>query len=460
MHVKDRHVSAPLREEGSREVPRPDVEQRAYEARCLATLETALGATPIYEAWRRRDPGPGVPVDARYRALPILTKDDIRAHFPDGLVPEGMDLAAGLARGEVSYVRTSGTADEALTNIWNQAWWDASERASWSLNAVASRVATGTGAEAILASALSVGPRSQGAPLARSERALGRFLFLNEYAFTTEWPPGHEQRILAELADLRPSVLEANPSLLARLALYAARTGAEVYQPLLITLTYEFPSRVQLAAIRRVFHSPVASSYGSTEAGYVFMECEHGRLHQNAAFCRVDLQPLADGPGCRGVGRLLVSTFANPWFPLVRFEIGDIGRPAAEPCACGRTLGLTLEAIEGRLVSVCVGEAGRLVTHGQVDEAIARQEGVVQYRLLQKSPTDVRLALVAEDHGAAAAAHGCRDALRELFGSGVAVTVEEVAEIPPTASGKFLLVRREFPLPPESLLEKDETDHA
>jgi hypothetical protein len=29
---------------------------------------------------------------------------------------------------------TSGTADESVTNIWNQDWWNASEPASWSLN--------------------------------------------------------------------------------------------------------------------------------------------------------------------------------------------------------------------------------------------------------------------------------------------------------------------------------------
>jgi hypothetical protein len=89
---------------------------------------------------------------------------------------------------------------------------------------------------------------------------LGRFLFLNEYAYTTDWPEDHEERILAELADYQPVVLEANPSLLARLERHAEFTGADVYQPPLFTLTYEFPSRVQLRAIRRVFRSPAASS--------------------------------------------------------------------------------------------------------------------------------------------------------------------------------------------------------
>jgi phenylacetate-CoA ligase len=363
-----------------------------------------------------------------------------------------MDLAAGLASGEVSYVRTSGTADEALTNIWNQAWWDASERASWGLNAVAARAATGTHREAILASALSVGPRSEGERLPRERRMLGRFLFLNEYAFTTEWPEGHERRILAELGEFQPDVLEANPSLLARLARFAERAGIDVYQPTLVILTYEFPSRVQLRAIRRVFRSPVASSYGSTEAGYVFMQCEHGRLHQNTEFCRVDFQPLTDGPGMRGVGRLLVTTFGNPWFPLLRFEIGDIGRLSPSSCPCGRDDGMTLSAVEGRLVSVCIGAGGRLVTHGQIDDVLGRIEGIAQYRLAQEAPGSVLLSFVGEEGRGEHAEAESEAALRDLFGPGVTVSVNEVPSISPEKSGKFLLVRRMFPLELSSIL--------
>ena len=368
-----------------------------------------------------------------------------------------MDLESALARGELTYVRTSGTADEALTNIWNQAWWDASERDSWLLNSHAAALAARAPREAILASALSVGPRSTAAPLPREQRTLARFLFLNEFSSTMEWPEGHELRILAELADFAPGVLEANPSLLARLARFAERSGAAVFQPGLITLTYEFPSAVQLSAIRRVFSSPVASSYGSTEAGYVFMECEHGRLHQNAGFCRVDVQPLADGAAARGVGRLLVTTLGNPWFPLVRFEIGDIGRISRTPCPCGRSLGLTLDAIEGRLVSVCLGTGGRLLTHGQIDAAVAAVPGVAQYRLVQESPRSVQLELVAEQGSGGRIAPACGQAVRELFGAGVEVHAGEVDLVRPEQSGKFLLARRAFPLEASRIVKEGES---
>ncbi len=422
---------------------------RAYEARCQQALRVALEHTPMYDSWRPLDPGARATVEERYAALPVLTKKDIRAHFPYGLVPRGRDLDAARGRGEVSYVATSGTADEALQNIWNQAWWDASERASWQLNAVAAAVATGSHREAILASALSVGPRSAGPPLAADARTLGRLLFLNEYGRTEEWPDGHQRRILSEIAAYGAPVLEANPSLLARVAHWACRTGVAVWQPDLITLTYEYPSEVFLRAIRRVFRCPIASSYGSTEAGYVFMECERGALHQNTESCRVDLLPLGRDPtvGAPGsVGRILATTFGNEWFPLLRFEIGDIGKVARGPCPCGRGRGLTLEAIEGRAASVCRASDGSLITHRTIDRALARVPGLEQYRLDQDRPGLVRCKVVCEGRPAAAVQRDASDVLRGLFGSPVRLEVEAVDDLHPEASGKFMLVRRAFPL--------------
>ena len=65
------------------------------------------------------------------------------------------------------------------------------------------------------------------------------------------------------------------------------------------------------------------------------------------------------------------TTFGNEWFPLVRFEIGDVGRLAAEPCPCGRSLGHHAERVEGRLKSLCIAADGSLVTHGRIDRALA-----------------------------------------------------------------------------------------
>jgi phenylacetate-coenzyme A ligase PaaK-like adenylate-forming protein len=284
----------------------------------------------------------------------------------------------------------------------------------------------------------------------RERRVRGRFLFLNEYPRTEEWPPGHERRIFSELANHRPPVFEANPSLLARVARWASRSDFEVWQPALIVLTYEFASKLHMRDIRKVFSCPVASSYGSTEAGYVFMECECGLLHQNSESCHVDLLPLpGNSRGCvepGGLGRIVVTTFENPWSALLRFDIGDVGRRAVASCPCGRVFGLTLSGVEGRLKSVCITGDGRLVTHAQLDNALAYVPGLQQYRVTQDSLSQVRCEVVREPDKGVRLVKDTRGVLTEVFGSRVQLVVSEVPELYAEKSGKFLLVSRSFPL--------------
>jgi phenylacetate-CoA ligase len=179
------------------------------------------------------------------------------------------------------------------------------------------------------------------------------------------------------------------------------------------------------------------------------MECEHGNLHQNTEFCRVDLAPLGSAPASReGVSRIFVTTFRNGWFPLVRFDIGDIARVAPGPSLCGRDFGMTLTAIEGRLKSLCIAADGRLVTHREIDSALACVEGLEEYGLLQEGLNTIRLAVVGEDGQEKRAARDAAEILQDLFGQGVEITVNQVHALLPEKSGKFLLVKRDFPLDP------------
>jgi hypothetical protein len=172
----------------------------AYYDRSLVTLETALNQIPGYRSWRAFDPGPSYPVDARYAAMPALTKKDIREHMPQGFIPGDRDMKAGLESGEISLVNTSGSIDVSVTNIWNQKWWDASEKASWKLNSHANRLATGNHPEAILANSLNVGFLSDEADLPMEKRRLSRFLYLNEKSNPVKWSAALMDRMIAELA--------------------------------------------------------------------------------------------------------------------------------------------------------------------------------------------------------------------------------------------------------------------
>jgi len=64
--------------------------------------------------------GLSAPVDARYAALPVLTKDDLRNHSCRGFVGAGCDASAALQNGAAELLTTSATTAERVTNLWHQ----------------------------------------------------------------------------------------------------------------------------------------------------------------------------------------------------------------------------------------------------------------------------------------------------------------------------------------------------
>ncbi|MGA9750962.1 MAG: hypothetical protein WBS54_04180 [Acidobacteriota bacterium] len=415
-----------------------------YGARSEEALERCLYTTRAYAPWRSLDPGRSAQVEDRYACLPSTDKGLIRAAFPDGLVPAAKDLADGLRKGEVEYIATSGTTEERVINVWNQNWWDFSERESWNLNSHTARVCTGQHREAILTSAKNVGVLSDLCALSFEERRLGRFLFLNEQSSPVLWDERIIRRMADELDRYRPQVLEANPSYLARFSRALSRLGIQPQQPDVIVLTYENPSLLHLRQVQEVFQAPFLSSYGSTETGYAFMQCEEGSFHLNDSACRADFAQL-DGAEA-GTGRLRLTPFGNDWVALLRFDPGDIVRlRLSGPCPCGRNGALLLESVEGRGKSLTRDPAGRPVTQGELDRVLAAEGSLSAYQLIQEGPGVYRLRFEVDEPSSRGVEDRLKDLLRHLYGPSATVRVEICPALEPEASGKYLLAKSLIP---------------
>jgi len=414
-----------------------------FKRKCESVLETALRSVPLYKGWQRLDLGPSVALDERFAALPVLTKADIRAGFPRGLMPDHKNLEEGLSNEEIEYTYTSGTTVEKVVNIWDQRWWDASEAASWKLNRHLAALAYPQ-KQAKLASSLNVGINCE-ENLPMTHRILGNTLYLNEKTSALQWQPRHFRRMVEEMNVYQPVVLEANPSLLARLAWWVLDTGSKIFSPAAIVFTFEYPSELHLAVIRQVFSSALVSSYGTTETGFVMEQCEDGLMHQNTAFCRIDFEPLKPQYGGSELGRMLVTTFDNPWNYIIRFDVGDLIRlHSSGQCSCGRNEGLIAEAIEGRLSNVTFGTDGCLVTTKKLDDALATVEALRDYRLEQLDRTHylLQVMLAPQAAGTASSAAANQAAASQVAASQVATPGAAVpttanpltATNPPTAS--------------------------
>ncbi len=413
-----------------------------------------MDSAPAYQAWRRQDRGRRSAVFQRLAGLFCLTKHDLRLHGPQGFVPRGRPIEEGLAAGQIELVATSGTTGDRVTNVWYQPWWDGSEAASWQLNSHARSVATGDHREAILTSPWCTGFPCEEGLLTTEERTSGRFLYLSERSDPSAWSTGLMDRMVHEINTFRPAVLEANPSFLARLSRHIVASRLSVVSPPLIVLTYEAPSVLHRRQIDLAFDSPVASSYGTTEAGYVFMECEAGRMHQVTHACHVDFLPFAEGQHGSRIGKILVTTFDNPWRSLVRFDAGDIVRLDDQArCPCGRGEGLILASVEGRTIHLTCTPDGRVVTRGQVDRALGQVDGLLEYQVIQIDKETYQLRFVADQEDGRQVAAEASAALRSVYTSDAVIRTEQVAAIAPDPPGKYNAVKSMIPIDANAFLD-------
>jgi phenylacetate-coenzyme A ligase PaaK-like adenylate-forming protein len=376
--------------------------------------------------------------------LPVLTKADMRGHFPAGLMPDQKDPAKGLESGEIEYTYTSGTTSERVVNIWDQDWWDRSEASSWKLNRHTAALPYPQ-KQAKLASALNVGISCE-EDLPMSHRILGSTLYLNEKISILQWQPRHLKRMADEMNAYRPLVLEANSSLLARLAYWAIDNGVGIFSPRVIIFTFEYQAAIHLTAIKQVFSSALVSSYGGTETGFVLEQCEKGLMHQNTDFCRIDFEPLKDQFGGPELGRIFVTTFDNPWNCIIRFDTGDLVRlhPHGE-CACGRAEGMIVSAVEGRVSNVTFGSDGRLITTKMLDDALSAIGELRDYHFEQDGKSSYTLeAMLSPCACKKEAEDRLHCILEKIFGKDGEFTIKIVDSILPGPAGKFRRTHTNF----------------
>jgi phenylacetate-CoA ligase len=220
-------------------------------------------------------------------------------------------------------------------------------------------------------------------------------------------------------------------------------------------------SQLHLKHIRAVFDSPVVSSYGTTETGYVFMECEAGKFHQNIEFCRVDFQPLKKEHGGPLIGRILVTVFQNPWTALIRFDVGDLVHiDEHQTCSCGRKEGLILSAIEGRTMNLTFTNASGAITQRMADEVISSIDGLEEYKFVQTGTKTYDLFVVCKDSLFPDIVLKAHHDLKQLYGQDATIIVKQIEAVAPEVSGKYRIIASELEIDEAALFENINTQQS
>jgi phenylacetate-CoA ligase len=254
--------------------------------------------------------------------------------------------------------------------------------------------------------------------------------------------PARLDGYLARLQQQRPAMLFGYPSALCLLAQHAQarhvaldRLGVRV-----VFVTAERLYDEQRALLVKAFAAPVANGYGGRDSGFLAHECPEGGMHITAEDVIVEIldqQGLPVAPG--EPGAIVITHLASRQFPFIRYATGDIGALDPQPCPCGRGLPL-LQRIEGRVTDFVVARDGTMM-HGLALIYVLRDLPQVRaFKIIQESLDCTRVLLVSVD-GLPPALHlSIVTQFRARLGASVEIVIEEVAAIPPEASGKHRYV--------------------
>jgi phenylacetate-CoA ligase len=212
------------------------------------------------------------------------------------------------------------------------------------------------------------------------------------------------------------------------------------YEPDALVLCADKPTPQMKAVIQEAFGARAFEEYGSVENAVLATECEHGSLHAHPDFGIMEIIDAAGRPLPPGQdGRIVCTSLLNRVQPLIRYDMGDIGRWSRRTCPCGRAHLPVLDEIVGRVEDTVTAPDGREVVRigslPGVPHVLASQ--VVQHR-----PDAITVRVVASEGFGPAEERMIRDILGVQRLHGMRIDVERVAELEKTAAGKIRRVIR------------------
>jgi phenylacetate-CoA ligase len=219
-------------------------------------------------------------------------------------------------------------------------------------------------------------------------------------------------------------------------------------RPRAISSSAETLTERQRALIERAFDAPVYNFYGSREVNNLAAECAAQRgLHTNMLTRYIEIVDERGNPTLPGVpGRILVTDLSNAGMPFIRYENGDIGSWAEEPCSCGRPFRL-LQKIWGRSSDFIITPSGKSI-HGEFFTHLFYSLPEVQnFQVKQNSIDDVQVMIVLQSAERKIDSEKLRKQMQEALGPGVRCEIHTVNKIEGSASGKHRFTISTVPSP-------------
>jgi phenylacetate-CoA ligase len=379
---------------------------RKTEKRLVREIHRAYRDVPyykkLYDEW-------GVDIDEiktldDIRQLPCITKDEIREHFPNGIVSKKYDVE------KCHYSATTGSTGRSLPFVFSP-------------STFAFYIATGVRMYTM------IGYRPWHKVVyikytAINYPRLGPFFRTDHIPSTI---PVEEQ--IASLRTMKPDLLIGYASIVLEIAQKATPDDLIHIRPKFIGINSELSTDDQREFISKTFGCPVYDEYSTEETWMVASQCREGNYHlfiDNVWVEFLDTNGYPVRPGEEG--EMVITTTRSPAMPFIRYRIGDIGRLSTKACPCGMGFPL-LEAFEGRADDSFILPSGKYVSSLKILNTFTRfikkyLHLMEEFRIIQKDRGFIFIELVKGKEYSDNRLKELTDSLHVLMGEPVSISVE------------------------------------
>lgn len=307
--------------------------------------------------------------------LPFLTKQDLRAYYPFGLVCTPLDNI-------IEVHASSGTTGKPVVGPYTK-----NDTDLWGEMMARALYANGLRRTDIMQNSYGYGLFTGAHGFEKGAQKIG--------AMVITIGSGNTERQIDILRDFGTTALACTPSYSLHIAEVAEENGLDPAKDFKLRLGLfgaESWSEEMRRSIEKRWGIAAHEHYGLTEliGPGVVSECEYKKLHINADHFYPELIDPATGETLEygQEGELVYTTLTKEAFPAIRFRTKDLASISQETCECGRTLPIQ-SRIKGRSDDM-MKIKGVIVFPSQIEAALMQVSGVSDnYQIIKTKQGDI-----------------------------------------------------------------------
>lgn len=235
-----------------------------------------------------------------------------------------------------------------------------------------------------------------------------------------------------DLEGFQPLEIIGYPSAISDLAAhYQNNHQRPNYRPKAIITNSETLLDWQRKLIESVFDCPVFDYYGTAEYVLFAGQDETGLYRTNPIIGVTELSPIETDTGS---GKIIATSLSNKVMPLLRYEIGDLGKIPNDASMTVNHIE-KLQQIEGRIDDYILTPDGRKI--GRIDHIFKGLHGIREAQVVQENLHNCTIMVVPVSSKQDVNQEAIVRNLRARTGDGVEIKIRFVAKIPKGPNGKF-----------------------